>query len=298
MKTCAAWFVLLMHLLCSCKNINIEDHIKSNFLTLEFKSSKVNNKTVEGVDSKASYFPYGFKTSIYIFNSQTFWPYIGGSPIVATSYGGSDLIPEKEILLPKGIYDIYSVSENSPSISFLSIYQGIASGLVNGKDYLWAKREGVLLQKNEQVNLSFKHIASRLLVTVSAEESNNSILVNSFRITLPGATANTLYLGDGTISPSTYTDQLTTIDGHGNTREILVLPCLAKLYFEFDSQVLTDGSTPVNRTFVGEIDRQLIAGNSYDLSIKIKSDLALKIEIRGYSTNTVDNHIIFKSINN
>ncbi|PKO96484.1 MAG: hypothetical protein CVU12_05230 [Bacteroidetes bacterium HGW-Bacteroidetes-7] len=298
MKTCAAWIVLLMYLLCSCKNINIEDNYKSQYLTLEFKCSKVNNKTVEEVDSKAPYFPYGFKTAIYIFNSQTFWPHIAGSPIVATSYGGSDLIPDKEILLPKGVYDIYCVSENSPAISFLNIYHGIASGLVNGKDYLWAKREGVLLLKNEQVNLLFKHIASRLLVTVSTEESNSSILVNSFRITLPEAAANTLNLGDGTISPSAYTEQLSTIEGYGNTREILLLPCLAKLNFEFDAQVLTEGSSPVIRTFFGEINQQLIAGNSYELSIKIKSDLAIKIEVRGYPTNIVDNHIIFKSINN
>ncbi|MDP3397846.1 MAG: fimbrillin family protein [Bacteroidales bacterium] len=298
MKTCAAWIVLLLHSLCSCKNINIEENNNSSYLTLEFKSLKVNNKTVEGIDSKASCFPYGFKTMICIFNSQTFWPYIGGSPIIATSYGGSELVPEKGVLLPKGIYDIYSVSENTPFPSLLNISQGIATGLANGKDYLWAKREAVLLLKNEQVILSFNHIACRLMVNVSGEDIRTSVMVNSFRMTLPGTHSNFMTLADGTISPSVNVEHISLVNGYGNTREILILPCLVKLSFEFDATILCEGRAPVNRTFIGEIDRQLIAGNSYELNIKIKSDLAMKTEIRFYPTNTVDNHIIFKSINN
>ena len=298
MKICTALIVLLMHFLCSCKKTKIEDQIKTHYLTIEFKSSKVNNKTTEVIDSKASYFPYGYKTTIYIFKSQTLWPYVGNSPIVATSYGGGDLIPEKGIMLPKGIYDIYSLSENSPFNCDLNIFEGTASGLVNRKDYLWAKSEGVLLLKNEVVNLSFKHIACRLLISVEADEDNTSILLNTFRMTLPCDVVNTLNLENGIISPSVSPGQLSTIEGNGNIREVLILPSLANLYFEFDAEVLTEGGTSVIRRFFGETDRQLIAGNSYELSVKIKSDMGLKIELRGYPPNTVDNQIIFKSTNN
>ncbi|HCV15058.1 MAG TPA: hypothetical protein DF637_01810 [Rikenellaceae bacterium] len=298
MKICTAWIVLILHLLCSCRNINIEENNRYNYLTLEFISSKVKHEPTEEADSKASYFPYGFKTTIYIFNSKTFWPYIGGSPIIATSYGGSELIPEKGIFLPKGIYDIYSVSDNTPFPLFLNIFQGTATGLVNRQDYLWAKRENVILLKSEQVTLSFNHLACRLLVNISAEDISTSVIVNSFRMTLPETHSNFLSLADGYISSSNNTQNLSLIEGYGNSREALMLPCLAKLTFEFDAAVLTEGSVPVHKTFFGEIDKQFTGGNSYELTIKIKRDLTIKTELRFYPTYTVDNHIIFKSINN
>lgn len=276
------------------KNINhhIDDLSKINFTVINqtLKSSGTFYKS-------STFFPYGFKSVIYIHKHDSGEMFTGGTPVTATSFGTPDLVTEKDIVLPQGYYDVFSISDNTtekPQIEFSGHY---ASGLKNGTDYLWAKNS-IILPENSTVNLEFNHIASRIIFYIYPANINATLLLTRFFFTPPETANNVLYLNTGTITPSQSADPLTEIAGSGNSREIIVLPCSTSVSFEFEATIFKEGEAPLSKRFSGTLPMQLRPGISYEVLIEIKEDFKTRLKWSSTAWSEIDNQIIFSLLNN
>lgn len=298
MKLLLSLPVIVMLTVPGCNKVNIDTYSKPASSVISFRSFDSEVMSSNAQNSGALFFPIGYKTCIYITEHNSLGPYTGGTPSYATSDGNGNLITAKRVELKEGYYDIFSLSENTSFIPVVTIFNGSVTGLVNGKEYLLAKRSAVHVNKNTTVSLIFNHIASRILLFVTAEDMQTSVLIKSFRITLPEDQECILKLSEGAISPSESMGPYTEISGFGNIREVLLLPTRIYPQFKIEVELTTGTSPPVIKSYSGVINSPISGGVTYEVMLKIKKDLQLKTEISFYTTRILDNHIIFKSITN
>jgi len=142
-------------------------------------------------------FPAGVQTSIFAYASgsnpqiQSSYP---GTPVEASSdmYGNLSICSGGRLFVPRGLYDFYAISTNSPTISGLTIKNGVSNSLVNCVDYLWASSKDRSVENNTNVILQFVHMMTIISLTIESDNYADNIVVKSIkvRLPLPGSSMN------------------------------------------------------------------------------------------------------------
>ncbi len=158
---------------------------------------------MEQAQTKASsVFASGNTAIIYAFASGGIAANIGGTPLNATASGSGLLSPTSTMFLPKGNYDLYSVSANSSSAPNICFTGGVSGDLANSVDYLWAGNKNTAVNNGANVTFAYKHIACQMQIRIVANPRVSGLVVNSVKFSYPITYGAKMNLSTGSISSS------------------------------------------------------------------------------------------------
>ena len=277
-------------LLLSCSKEENELKVRET----KFYASYNTNYSTKGENE----FPLGNKAKIYCYNSgstlSVSFP-LAGTPKLATAGSSGNLTPSGSVVLPKGLYDFYAVSDNSslsPEIDFESGYSQV---LTNGKDYLWAKQANV--NDGAIVSFSFSHRATGIEIKVSEGDGVEDLSITSVRITppKPGVTS-TMNLQTGIIGYSSEKNPLTSIPLHNGKYFWIILPAeMFAMEVEVTVNATIGGTAFTEKIYRATVPQQTFTGGilySLNLSVNANYMSFTGSVIQDWTTQTISDIIL------
>jgi hypothetical protein len=223
-------------------------------------------------DVKSSqYFGYGKYATIYAFETGDLKNYVGNTPVSAFSSDYGQLVTLYPLAISDGIYDFYSISENSGNSPQLYFCEGQASGIVNGVDYLWATSKEKNITFDRNVEFHFKHVSCQMRLTILSEDNVSSVNVTDVKFTLPSQDEASINLSEGYIAPVNNVGALESINGYANSRSFYILPCTASMSIEIVLDASIDGDFQTKRIYRATLSEDLLGGKAYELCLTVKN---------------------------
>lgn len=238
-------------------------------------------------------FTAGNKVTIYACeatktpSSSTF---VKGTPLNATAQSGGVLTPQQSLFLAKGLYNFYSVSQNSSSLLNLNFSSGSSEQLSNDIDYLWAQDNGV--SEGGTVTFIYKHKAVGIRIKVTSGTGVSDLVVTDLQLTpSKSTTATKMNLATGVIAASNELDTLTSLSLADNIGEKIMLPLTSQSLSIKVTANLTIGST----TFTGKVYEATIPASAYqggtyytlNLTIDAKEITFSGAKLQEWTTQTI-----------
>lgn len=129
------------------------------------------------------------------------WP---GTPFIAVSgsYGQFSPVAQEKLIVPGGVYDFYAISANSPDNESPVFSKGVSAPLCNGKDYLYAKHTGVIVDDDLLVPLVFNHLCATIELKITSDPPSMIHEISVVSLT-PPQEGGSLVLSTGKITPAT-----------------------------------------------------------------------------------------------
>ncbi|MFA5849487.1 MAG: fimbrillin family protein [Bacteroidales bacterium] len=221
--------ILLASQLTSCIPENCESCNKtikdSTLLCVSFSGDYTLTKSVSAI-------PAGVQTSIFAYSSgsnpkiQSSYP---GTPLEAISdvNGNLSICSGNRLFVPPGTYDFYAISTNEPTISGLTIKNGVSNSLDNCVDYLWAASKERSVEQNTNVILQFAHRVATICLTITPEDLANDLAIKSMKVRLP-LSGSSMNISTGIISAARVLDTaMTQMSLKENTGTCLMLPLIS-----------------------------------------------------------------------
>ena len=258
-------FIISFFLLWSCSDK--EDAIMKYNSNLSFLCG-MNTIQTKGYTQ----FSNGNTAAIYSFTVGDISYFCGGTPMNTTASYYGLLIPDYPIYLPNGCYDFYSVSINTPSFNGLSFSNGRSGDMSNGKDYLWAANKGYNLHNGGVVNFLYNHVACQVKLRIAGNTRITNLSVNHVNYTLPATSGVKIDLSTGVVTMASSLEAPGIIQGNGNSRSFICLPCSIPMQIEFDINATIDGDSVFGKIYKGTLSQQLIGGYSYDIILNLNPD--------------------------
>ncbi|HON54484.1 MAG TPA: fimbrillin family protein [Bacteroidales bacterium] len=240
-------------------------------------------------DVKSSqYFGYGKYATIYAFDTGDLRNYVGNTPVSAFSSGYGQLVTLYPLSISDGIYDFYSISENSGNSPQLYFYDGQASGVVNGIDYLWAASKEKNITYDRNVEFHFKHVSCQIKLTILSEGNVSSVNVTDVKFTFPSQDGASIYLSEGYIAPVNNVGALESINGYAHSMNFYLLPCTASMIIEVVLDASIDGDFQTGRIYRATLSEDFIGGNAYELCLTVKNNntISVNCKTKAWSTHT------------
>ncbi len=285
--------ILLALVLISCNKEVRENEVRET----KFYASFNKNFNTKG----ESLFPSGNRALIFC--------YSGGSTLIvseplastpksATADISGALNTAVPIILPKGLYDFYSISENNQAVPSMIFTSGTSEILENGKDYLWAKQTSV--SQGGSVNFMYNHIATGVEVIVNPGDGVENLDILSVKITpsQPGSQSR-LNLENGVIGVSNAKGELTLMNETEGKWNYIMLPS-ETLGIEIEVTVNVDigGERSYNKVYRATIPEQSYTGGTlYSIGLILKADSVIfsGSVIRDWNTQIITGIILSES---
>jgi hypothetical protein len=238
-------------------------------------------------------FGYGNRASVMIFSAGSLSGFKGGTPLYAVAVEGGLLSHNEEIALTRGVYDIYSLSYNSSNPPIVSFNNGVSGEPQNSIDYLWASSKDLLVDSDKVINFNYKRLSCRIILKVVPDSSYKNITFNNIKFTLPSVNNTFIDLNNGTISPSGNADELTPIEGTGDTRTFIIIPTTASLRTETEISGEINGDSFTSRRFGADLGILFESGNSYTIVMQIDGQKEVVISYEVSPWRFVHNYITY-----
>lgn len=231
------------------------------------------------VKASFSSFTIGYSALILAYASGSISNILTGTPLNATTQNGGNLNPVTPLILPKGYYDFYSTSINSPNPMNISFTNGISQELSNGVDYLWAGSKGVLVNNGANVSFTYYHLACLINISISTNGNVSNLSLNYVNFRFPSTNGVVMNLAEGTVNPATSVSSYTIVPGSGNTRSIICLPSIAQTQIEVSLNATIDGDAVNNRIYSTIINQPFVSGSSYDIVLYLNTDNSFGVSV-------------------
>lgn len=214
------------------------------------------------------FLPAGTKALLTILDKNR--PYLGNitEDLYITSDGSGYMFSYGYYMTLRGsTYDIFSLSESRNFVSPLVFYNNRYTVPENGVDYIWAAVKDVQIHGPSSVNLLYRHIASKIDLTITTPHTYSSMTIRHIKLSLPNPSASCLDLENGIIYPVEQLTEPVIIDGYGNSREIYLLPCLSHLSIEVSYEAILANGQEFSSITRGTIPVQLQGGIRYEVNV-------------------------------
>lgn len=232
----------------------------------------------------------GVKASLLVFQNNTFNNVT--SPIELTAETGGILKPKFGLYLKNGIYDFYSVSENSSTLSPISFANSQSSPVVNSKDYILAYNTGhTINNSNKHIAITYQRLCSKFLIEITHDSDVSNLVINDIKFTMPNPSI--IDLSEKIIIPSTK-GALVSIPGSGLSRDLIILPSNQSKEIELYANLTINGENFTNKVFKANILSPNLPGVYYKINLRIRgnNDYALtSIESTSWEFKTVSDEI-------
>lgn len=232
----------------------------------------------------------GVKASLLVFQNNTFNNVT--SPIELTAETGGILKPKFGLFLENGIYDFYSVSENSSTLSTISFTNSQSSPVVNNKDYILAyNKSHTINNSNKHIAITYQRLCSKLLIEITSDSDVSNLVINDIKFTMPNPSI--IDLSEKIIIPSTK-GALVSIPGSGLSRDIIILPSNQSKEIELYANLTINGENFTNKVFKANILSPNLPGVYYKINLRIRGnndDALTSIESTSWEFKTVSDEI-------
>ncbi len=215
------------------------------------------------------FLPAGTKALLSIFDKNR--PHLGNitENLHITSDGSGYMFSYGYYMtLRSSTYDIFSLSENRDFVSPLFFYDNRYAQPENGVDYIWAAVKNVQINGPSDVNLLYRHIASKIDLTVTIPNTYSSMTIRYIKLTLPNPSSSYLDLENGTIYPAEQLTGPVILEGSGNSREIYLLPCQPHLTLEVSYDALLTNGQELSAIATGTVPVQMQGGIRYEVNVE------------------------------
>lgn len=260
----------------------------------ERTSTKYNIKFKESFNlptKGTSYLNCGVKASIltYKYLEQHSSNFTQMTFLTANGYG--NFSSDRAVALPIGIYNFFSISYNNQSPPFINFNWNLLATPQNKIDYLWANKLNQAITSSQIITLNYKHISTKIKLTVAAPSSFKNLIINYIKFTLPDCSNSYLNLKTGEINSSHTVRPLSEILGSGNSRTFITIPCSATKEIEVSIDATINEKEIKNVIYKTSIDSPFEGGTFYtiDLNIEdlINSTIILSCKEWSYNYNNI-----------
>ena len=217
-------------------------------------------------------FTTGNISAILVFERESLSTNFGGTPVLATASAQGELIPQNNVSLAKGCYDIYSVSYNNSQNPSLCFENGFSGKLSNNIDYLWAAQKSVVINSEKVIVLNYKRLACKIILKVKADSSFKNLFIRGMKLAVPKTDSLYMNLSQGTIASSLTSDTLTSLPGTGIERSTIIVPKRGATDIEIELDANINGVNVTKKKYRGLLDIEFISGNCYEIELEIISD--------------------------
>lgn len=245
--------------------------------------------TLEESVKSSSYLSSGVQSLLYTFSSNSSDNLTPGIRLFSDGFMG--LFASDLVILQRGVYNFYSISLNEtchPTINFDNNNYAIPE---NGKDYIWACKQGEYLEGKHYIEFSFKHIASKVQLIVEAPCSYSNVSLNYIKYTLSNCSSSSLNLKTGEITAATAVLPLDYLSGTGNNRTFITIPCSAQKQVEVSINATIEGIAANNLIYSSYIDTPFEPGIFYTINFSIQdlinSSISLSFNEWNYNSNII-----------
>ncbi|GEM_PF-3156297 len=286
-----AHLTMLTGALCaSCSSNGMHDEDKINNITLK----AVNGKT--GIYITKAPFQSGNICDIYITGQNGTNSCPGNSFVTGCADASGNIIPERQIQLPSGLYDFYLVSANCPQPTGLMFREGVAGNLLNGVDYIWGSVKSIFVDSDTTLALIFNRLCSKLDINIKSLSSIEDFSVKKVLLSLPDESLQTICLINGVIEPYCGEGILTEIEGTGAERSFIILPKEGRTKIVVEIEGKTDGNNVISKEFNTILETRFKAGYSYNINLEIVNNGINLLSLISTPWRIVENHNVFNLI--
>lgn len=278
MKQTAAVILLCIIQSCAKESLNIPSEII-------FKGSL--NESVKST----SYLGSGVQVALYIFDKLENCSTSLTPGVILSSDGLYGLYPLEYVILQGSIYDFYSISLNDLYCPYLYFDDNFLAIPENGLDYIWASKEVQYIYKSHCIEFIYRHISSKVNIVVEIPPSFSNASINYIKFTLPNCSGSTIDLKTGEISPASSVNPLSVLDGSGNSRTFIAIPCSSQKEIEVSINATIESETFNNVIYKSYIIDPFEAGISYTITFDIETLLNSSICFTTNEWNYNSNYI-------
>jgi len=227
----------------------------------------------------STYLSSGVKASIFIFNALTNCETNLTPDVYLFSDGFFGMYPSRLITVQSDLYNFFSVSYNNTSHPYLTFDNNYLAIPENNRDYIWASKQAVYIYNNSYVQLIYKHIATKTDITINIPESFTNVSINYIKFTLPDCSSSYINLKTGEILPASLVQPLSLLEGSGNNRSFLSIPCNAQKQIEISINATVESISTNNIIYKSFINEPFEAGIFYTVNVDIETLLNSSITL-------------------
>lgn len=219
--------MLFVIILCSCSQ---DDFMNNDAVEVSFSVSIHNQSWTTRAAETLIPFPKDKYLKIYIYRAPD---YPGNGSLYreltfeSRQEGTVDVLWGGSTQLAPGTYNFYAVSILKPYMPdyHFANNNGYGKGFANDIDYLWWKEENVVIGKEaKRIPIIFNHVASKIVLNVQGAEGSGFQELKQITALKGNPSEVTLYLRDGTFTPTQKGANSTLMELEGNRAYCYIVP--------------------------------------------------------------------------